>query len=123
MHISQTKSDLLSQPSEAVAEISIQDFSRLLRSSFDIASEVVPNKPYAVRYTGPPYIQSNEDCKSILVYAHAKGTRISPLCIFAVLEKFQIPVPAYLDAVLGQGKMPRMKPPVEDQVQPKAPAQ
>jgi hypothetical protein len=110
MQVSKTKSNLQTQPSEEVAESTVEEFSRVLRQHFGIFNEPVPHKPYAVRYTGEPYNQSDEDCKSIQVFTHAKGTMLSPLCIYSVLSKFEIPVQRYTEAVVGQGKLIRMKP-------------
>ena len=90
MQVSKTKSNLPTQPSEEVAESTIEEFSQVLRQHFGIFSEPVPHKPYAVRFTGEPYDQDHEDCKSIQVFTHAKGTMLSPLCMQAVLSKFEI---------------------------------
>jgi hypothetical protein len=35
---------------------------------------------------------------------------LCPLVIFSVLDKFEIPVEDYLEAVAGQGKLVRMPP-------------
>lgn len=99
------------QPNDLVAEISVEDFTKILRATFGIYAELVPGKAYAVRYTGSPYDHSQEDCRSLVVYSHAKGTTFSPLVIFSVLSKFDISVPSYNEAVAGQGKLIQMKPP------------
>lgn len=112
MHISETKSNLLWPPSNNVAEISLEEFTRAMKT-FHIVSEPVPNRPYAVRYTGSPYNPASEDCRSLQVTAHAKGTKLSPLVIFSVLEKFAIPVEDYLEALAASGKLVRMKRPEE----------
>lgn len=110
MRISQTRSNSLWQPSDKVVEISLEEFTNVMKSSFTIYSEPVPGKPYSVRYTGPPYNPSHEDCRSLQVPAHAKGSMLCPLVIFSVLDKFEIPVEDYLEAVAGQGKLVRMPP-------------
>jgi hypothetical protein len=110
MQVSKTKLNLQTRPNDEVAEITVEEFSRILRLHFGIFNEPVSQKPYAVRYTGEPYDQSNEDCKSVQVYAHAKGTKLSPLCVLAVLSKFDIPVEHYAEAIAGQGKLMRMGP-------------
>ena len=112
MHVAQTRSNSLLQPSDAVKEISVEEFTRIMKTQFAIFSEPVPGKPYFVRYTGPPYDQTNEDCRSMQVPAHAKGTKFCPLVIFSVLDKFEITLAAYLEALAGQGKLVPIKPPV-----------
>lgn len=114
MLISQTKSNLQPPLDDSVAEVVVEDFSRVLRSHFGIVNEPVTGKPYAVRYTGQPFIHTNQDCKSIQVFAHAKGTRLSPLCVSSVLSKFDIPVLGYKEAILGQGKLIPMRQPANE---------
>ncbi len=109
MHISETKSNLLWSPNDQVTEVSLEDFTRAMKT-FLIYSEPVPGRPYAVRYTGPPYNPSVEECRSLQVTAHAKGTKVSPLVVFSVLEKFSVPVEEYLEALAAQGKLVRMRP-------------
>lgn len=110
MHISKTESNSLSQPSDAVAEISLEEFSRVLKVNFFVYSEPVPGRPYCVRYTGSPYDHGNENCKSMQISAHDRGTRVSPLVIISVLGKFEIAIPDYLEALSGQGKLVPIKP-------------
>jgi hypothetical protein len=112
MHVSETKSSLLWPPNDRVAEISLVEFTRAMKTFF-VVSDPVPGRAYAIRYTGPPFKATNEDCRSLQVTAHAKGTMVSPLVIISVLEKFEIPAEEYLEAVAGQGKLVRMKPPSE----------
>jgi hypothetical protein len=113
MQVAQTQSNLLKQPNDAVKEISVEDFTRIMKTQFAIYSEPVPGKPYFVRYTGPPYDQRNEDCRSMQVPTHAKGTKFCPLVIFSVLDKFEIPLASYLEAVSGQGKLLPIKPSIK----------
>jgi hypothetical protein len=110
MQISKTKSGLQQQPEATVVEIQVEDFTRILRANFSIYSELIPGKKYAVRYTGEPYDQSNADCRSVLVYAHAKGQRLSPLNILAVLSKFELSIDEYNEAIAGQGKLLKFVP-------------
>jgi hypothetical protein len=110
IRISETKSNSLWPPSDKVAEISLEEFTKVMKASFSIYSEPVPGKPYSVRYTGTPYDPSNEDCRSIQIPSHAKGTMLCPLVIFSVLDKFEIPIEDYLEAMAGQGKIVRMPP-------------
>jgi hypothetical protein len=112
MHISQTKSNLLWPPKNEVAEISLEEFTRAMKTFF-VVSDPVPGRPYAIRYTGPPYKAANEDCRSLQVTAHARGTMVCPLVVFSVLEKFEIPVEDYLEVLAGHGKLVHMKLPSE----------
>ena len=116
MHISETQSNSLLQPNDAVVEISVAEFTRVMKVYFGIYSEPVPGKPYFVRYTGPPYDQTNEDCRSMQVPAHAKGTLFCPLVIFSVLDKFEITCAEYLEALAGQGKLIPIKPSVKSHI-------
>jgi hypothetical protein len=84
-----------------------------MKLNFAIFSEPVPGKPYSVRYTGPPYVQSDENCRSLQVPAHAKGTIFCPLVVFSVLDKFEIPIPEYMEAVAGQGKLIPIRPNIQ----------
>ena len=109
MRVSQTQSKLPLQPSDAVKESSVADFCRIMKLHFFVMNDPVPGKPYAVRFTGPPYDATNEECRSIQVPAHAKGTMLCPLAIFAVLDKFEITVDRYVEAL--SSKLIPMKPP------------
>ena len=51
IQISETGSKLLQQPNAAVVEITVEDFSRILRQHFQIMNER-GTKSYAVRYIG-----------------------------------------------------------------------
>jgi hypothetical protein len=80
-----------------------------MKLNFGIGSEAVAGKPYAVRYTRLPYEPNNQDCKSVQVFAHAKGTVFSPLCVKAVLLKFDI-LPLEYEEAASHGKLVKMQP-------------
>jgi hypothetical protein len=108
MHLSKTSSNLLKQPSDSVAEVASDLFTRILRDHFSIYSEVIPGKRMGVRYFNTSPTFSNADTLSMAVYPHSGGTRIGPLIIFSVLRKFDISVEAYAEAVLaGPKPMPK----------------
>jgi len=108
MHLSKTSSNLLKQPSDSVAEIASDLFTRILRDYFSIFSEVIPGRRVGVRYFNALPTSSTADTLSMAVYPHNGGTLIGPLIIFSVLRKFDISVEAYIEAVLeGPKPMPK----------------
>ncbi len=74
---------------DPIPEMEIGDFAQLMRQEFSIYATPDETKRYAVRFTGCPYNPFVPDCPSILVFAHNRGTKISPIAIMAVLGKFQ----------------------------------
>lgn len=108
--ISETNSSLQEQHNDGIKEILVGTFSTIMKEHFGIVSEMVPAKPTAIRYTGAPYDHSNEDCKSLQVFPHSKGTILCPLVVFSILQKFEIPESEYLEAIAGQGKLLKMHP-------------
>ena len=117
IRISETGSTSLKLLDTAIVEISVEAFSRIMRTHFGIFSEPVANRPNAVRYTGPPYDQSNEDCRSLQVFAHARGTMLSPLVIYHVLDKFEVQPTTYCEAAAGQGKLTETVTPGSKEIQ------
>jgi hypothetical protein len=110
IQVSETDSKSQLLPNDEIGEIEVEEFSKLLRTHFGIFCEPVPGRAYALRFTGSPYDHSNEDCRSLQVIPHAKGTILSPLCVLSILVKFDIPVATYCDARSSQGKLFKMKP-------------
>jgi len=110
IRVSEVTSQLPKLRNDAITDILVEDFSKVMRLNFAIFSEPVPGKPAAVRYTGAPYNHSDEECKSLQVFSHAKGTTFCPLNVIAILDKFEIPHSAYIEAIAGQGKLIRMRP-------------
>lgn len=98
------------QHDERVEEIELAEFVKLMRIHFNIFSEQVAVRTNVIRLTGSPYEPSNPDCRSMQVTAHARGTRLSPLLIFAVLRKFDISVAEYQEAFTAQQKLVRAAP-------------
>jgi len=94
----------------------LREFVKLMRESFDLASEWIDSKPYYVRLIGPPFNSFVEGCRSIGVMAHDRGTRVSPYNIKQVLAKFDIKehdfLEAYNNATRSQQEPP--KSPVRD---------
>jgi len=65
----------------------LDKFVQLMREEFAIFAEPVVGKPYAVRFVGSPYNTFLPDCPSLIVFAHNRGTTVSPLVIAQVLKK------------------------------------
>jgi len=93
----QPKSNLLG-PHDPIPEMDLSEFIQLMRAAFDVASELIPEKPYFVRLIGAPYNSFVEGCKSIGVMAHNRGTRVSPHHIKQVLSKFDLTENAFREA-------------------------
>jgi len=62
-------------------------FVRLMREEFAIYAEPW-KQPYGVRFVGSPYNTFLPDCRSLVIFAHNRGTMISPISIQRVLDKF-----------------------------------
>lgn len=106
MHITKLdESSSQQQLDERVDEIELAEFVKLLKDNFAIFSEPARNRPSVVRLIGSPYNATNPECLSMQITAHARGTRVSPLVIYAVLRKFDIGTAAYNEAVAGQQKL------------------
>ena len=78
--------------------MSLGDFVTFFKDFFGIQAEMIPDRPYAVRLVGSPFNPFVEECRSLTVYAHNRGSNVSPLNILAVLEKFSIKLPDFWNA-------------------------
>jgi hypothetical protein len=67
--------------------------------ALDVFHSNVADKPYCFRFTGPPYNSFLEDCRSIQVMAHNKGSLISPLNLASILTKFGIPEERFFEVL------------------------
>src|SRR5439155_10952275 len=68
-----------------ISELQLQDLIRILRR-VGIYAELPPDSKYAVRFVASPYNSFHPDCRSIRIYAHNRGTSVSPLVIRQVLQ-------------------------------------
>lgn len=75
---------------DSIPEMELGDLARLMKEHFGIAHESMEDKPYYVRFIGSPYVPFVEDCRSLGVMAHHRGTKVSPYNIKQVLTKFDI---------------------------------
>jgi len=78
--------------------MNLEVLMHIMRASFDIVTEVVDGKPYAIRFVGSPYNTFVEDCRSIQVFTHNRGRSVSPHNIKAVLAKFDISEKTFMEA-------------------------
>jgi hypothetical protein len=76
-------------PNDAIPEMEFEDLRNLMRTYFDIATEAA-DRPYCSRFIGPPYNSFHPDCRSLVVTAHNRGTKVSPHNIKALMAKFEI---------------------------------
>ncbi len=76
---------------DPIPEMEMEDLRRLLKGRFEILSEIEPRqKQYWLRFMGKPYNAAVQDCRSVRVMAHNRGTKVSPYHIKHILEKFGI---------------------------------
>ena len=87
------------QQHDVIPEMELEALVKLMRAFFQIATDRVEGRPYSVRFIESPYNPFVEDCRSIQVSAHNRGTRMSPHNIKAVLAKFEIKEPDFLEAL------------------------
>jgi hypothetical protein len=89
------------QPEKRLPEMGLADFRKLAKSYFSINCEET-DEPYKFRFIGPPYVETEANCRSVLVSAHNRGKALpltlSPLVIAAVLRKFDIPEERFHEA-------------------------
>jgi len=90
----ESQSSRLPEKSPAIPEMDLADFRKLVKSYFSINCEET-DQPYKFRFIGPPYVETEAGCRSILVSAHNRGKtlplKFSPLVMAAILRKFNIP--------------------------------
>ncbi len=89
------------QPLDLVPEMEIEVLVHVMRTSFDIVTEVVEGKEYAVRFVGSPYNTFVEDCRNIQIFTHHRGRSVSPHNIKAVLAKFEIDEKSFMEAAFS----------------------
>lgn len=87
------------QQRDLVPEMDLEALIKLMRAFFQIITERVDDKPYAVRFIGSPFNTFVEDCRSIQVFTHNCGLKMSPHNIKAVLAKFEITEAAFLESL------------------------
>ena len=96
------------KPLELISEMDMGDFRRLMKERFAVLSDSTNGKGYLVRFTGQPYKPYSASTKSLAVPAHHRGSRVSPLCIDRVLEKFKIPIKEFVDAQKDFRPLPKI---------------
>jgi hypothetical protein len=69
----------------------------LMRDFFNIYSEST-TRPASVRFVGSPYNTFLPGCPTMQITAHHRGSKVSPHCIEALLNKFGIGRDAFLSA-------------------------
>ena len=77
-------------PRSSIPEMELGDFCRLMKDCYGILHEPVVRRPNWFRFIGSPYNAYAEECRSISMMAHNRGTRFSPHHIKQVLAKFRI---------------------------------
>ncbi len=96
------------KPLELVPEMDMGDFRRLMKERFAVLSDNTSGKGYLVRFTGQPYEVYSVLTKSLTIPAHHRGSRVSPLCIGRILEKFKIPIKEFVDAQKAFKPLPKI---------------
>ncbi len=86
---------------DLIPEMELEVLVHVMRTSFDIVTEAVDGKPYAVRFVGSPYNPFVEDCRHIQIFTHNRGRSVSPHNIKAVLAKFDIGEKAFMEAAFS----------------------
>jgi hypothetical protein len=97
--MSQSRNDLSPKSPRVIPEMEFKALIKTLRA-LNIFHETV-GKPYAFRFVGSPYNPHVEECTSILVMAHNRGTTVSPHNIESVLTKFGINKEEFFEAMDG----------------------
>jgi hypothetical protein len=98
-----------SHPTDTIPEMTLEVLSGVMKQHFDVLSEPVAGKPYAIRLIGSPYNAFVPDCRSIQVMTHNRGTSpalVSPHNIKRILAKFDIPEDDFLISISNIQKPP-----------------
>lgn len=74
---------------------------RIFKDRYGVFIEPVKDRPYYVRFR-----QLQTDL-SIQGMTHGKGTKLNPRFILQILERFQIPIPDFLEAIVTVKKGPQ----------------
>lgn len=75
-------------PPEPIGEVELS-LLILTMKGFNILSEV-GNKLHAVRFTGPPYNPSDQQCRSVEIISHQRGRTVSGFHVDHLLRVFGI---------------------------------
>ena len=71
-------------------------------------------KAYSIRFVGSPFNSFVEDCRSILVYTHSRGSSyLSPLNVKSILNKFEIQESDFLEELNKLNQSPSLQFPEE----------
>ena len=109
-----------------IPEMDIGEFARLMKEEFSILHEPVKGRPYWFRFTGSPYNPFVDECRSLSVMGHNRGTRLSPHHIKHILAKFGIEEAQFKDAynrffdISPPSPIPPPGPPASRKDKPKA---
>lgn len=89
------ESPLEEQPQEQprYPEVALSIAVRLFKDRFFVLCENVFGRPYYVRF------KKLETGQSVQGFAHNKGTMLSPIFIKQILERFEIPLADFLEAL------------------------
>lgn len=87
------------QQRDSIPEMDITALIKMMRACFQIVTEPVDGKPYAIRFMGSPYNPFCEETRSIQVFGHNRGSKMSPHNIKAVLAKFEITEATFLESL------------------------
>jgi hypothetical protein len=74
---------------------------RIFKDRFSVFIEPVENRPYYVRFR---HLQTQ---KTIQGMTHNKGTKLNPRFIHQILERFEIAIPDFLEAIATMKKGPQ----------------
>jgi rRNA pseudouridine-1189 N-methylase Emg1 (Nep1/Mra1 family) len=98
------------QPTDKVPEMEMWAFRKLMRDAFSIVSDPSEQNANLIRFISAPYNQFVENCRAISIYGHARGSRVCPKNIISVLNKFEISVSTFIEALENKPLSPP-KPP------------
>lgn len=91
----------LSQEQHRLPEIELSLAVRILKERYSVFVEPVKDKPHYVRFR---QLSSGQTIQGM---THAKGTRLSPLFLLQILERFEIAVADFEEGLAESKKGPQ----------------
>ena len=96
---------LAGSPLPKIPELELSVAVRLLKDRYSVFIEPVEGKPYYVRFRQLRSV--GEPKRTIQGMTHNKGTMLNPRFILQILERFEISIPDFLEALSGIKKGPQ----------------
>jgi hypothetical protein len=90
------------QKQPRLPELEVSRAARVLKGRFSIVHDPVPEAPFYMRFKS---LITGEEIQG---YTHAKGTKISPIFLIQILDRFDITRSQFLEALSDDSHGPQI---------------